>query len=77
MKVKVRIIGVLKRPRGKDTFELDLPEGAKIKDLLEKSGFDSVHAAHILTAVNGDYKKHFHKLEDGDEVLLSMIVGGG
>ncbi|MCD4784308.1 MAG: MoaD/ThiS family protein [Candidatus Eremiobacteraeota bacterium] len=77
MKIKVKILGVLKKPEGKSIFQLELPDGAKLTDIYERLNYTKLEASFVVPAVNGKVKKPSHTLSENDEVLLSMTVGGG
>ena len=77
MKIQVKIIGALTKPDGKDDFTTDLPAKATVTDLLKKLGYHEMHLSIIMAAVNGKQKKNSQVLKDGDEVELSLPVGGG
>jgi len=77
MKVNVKIMGVLNRYKGKSEFEIEIPGGAKIEDLYNEIGYNKKQASFILAAVNGKQRRKMHSLNEDDNILLSMTVGGG
>lgn len=77
MKIQVKIIGALMKPAGKEDFSQEMPDQATIQDLLLKLGYHEKHLNIIMAAVNGKQKKNSTKLKNGDEVELSLPVGGG
>ena len=77
MNVRVKIIGALSKPEGKDDFPIDLPAKSTITDLLRRLGYHEAHLAIIMGAVNGKQKKNSQVLKENDEIELSLPVGGG
>ena len=77
MKIRVKIIGALTKPNGKEDFVQDIPDGSTIEKLLLDLGYNPKHLSMIMTAVNGKQKKQSYKLKNDDEIELSLPVGGG
>ncbi len=77
IRVRVKILGALEKPRGKDDFEVELPERSRIEDLLLEVGYARRHLRFIVSAVNGAQQKHGYVLGDADEVTLVMPTSGG
>jgi sulfur carrier protein ThiS len=77
MNIRVVIYGSLLRTEGKPNFIKVVPEGATVRDLLVALGYKPQHVATILTTVNGIQSSHNMKLKEHDEVVLSIMVGGG
>jgi MoaE-MoaD fusion protein len=81
MRVRVLVFGVLKDLIPDQSSELDLPDGATVRVLLD--GLKK-HAAgqtalwsSLAVAVNRQYVTAAHLLADGDEVALLPPVSGG
>jgi sulfur carrier protein ThiS len=53
-----------------------LPEGARLKKALKKSGVLGSGIAFVAM-INGSRIKPDHKLADGDEIKILQIIGGG
>lgn len=77
MVIRVNAVGMLQTPNGKKDFEMDIPEGNTVGDLLEAIGFNARHIPHILATVNGSLRHKEHVLSVGDAVELSILLGGG
>jgi sulfur carrier protein ThiS len=77
MNIRVIIYGSLLRTEGKHNFTKDVPEGATVRDLILALGYQPQHVTTILTTVNGMQASHNMPLKDGDEIVLSVMVGGG
>lgn len=82
MKVRVLIFGPLARVCGAREVVLELPEGATASEVNralvlrfgESAGFSWAGAR---LAVNGAFAGDGHVLQDGDEVAVIEMVGGG
>lgn len=72
--VTVKAYGLVKGYVDGGTFELK--EGARLKKLLRKAGATGLTFPLILM-INGERVKPSHRLNDGDEVKLLNVVGGG
>jgi len=81
MKVRVLFFGMLKDLAGKSSEELDLPEGARVRDLLARYATGSLPMMRAMgslaAAVNQEYAAPETRLNDGDEVALLPPVSGG
>ena len=79
MEVTVKLFGTLpERHSGYNPEEglfLSLPEGATVKDLLEKLGL--AESDRCVTVVNGRVEKREHVLVDGTAVSIFQLVTGG
>lgn len=81
MRVRVLVFGVLKEVFPESSAALELPEGAPVRDLLDRyresfHGRDALWAS-LAVAVNREYVPVDHKLHEGDEVALLPPVSGG
>jgi MoaE-MoaD fusion protein len=76
MHVRVRLFAMLRERAGADEIELELPEGALVRDAL-----DRVHhltsGLRVVMAVNQDYADPSEVLHPGDELALIPPVSGG
>jgi hypothetical protein len=77
MNVRVIIYGTMLRTEGQQDFVKDVPEGATVRELILALGYQPHHVTSILTTVNGTQASHHRRLQQGDEVVLSVMVGGG
>lgn len=79
MRIKVRLFATLREyvPEARIgvTLEIDLPEGARVSDLIAHYGLpaDLVKLAYV----NGIYREQDTPLHDNDEVGLFPPIGGG
>lgn len=56
---------------------VDLPDGARVRDLFMRVRGLPLYARFLPVAVNGDQVNRSHRLRDGDMVLFIMPVSGG
>lgn len=75
MKVDVLVQGHLKQYRAEARFELELPAGATVKELINASGIPWEEVG--LAAVNGTRAEDATVLNDGDQVMLMAPLEGG
>ena len=76
MKVRVRLFAMLRDRAGTDEVELDLPEGARVGDALERLS-DVAGGMRVVMAVNREYADAEAPLAAGDELALIPPVSGG
>jgi molybdopterin converting factor subunit 1 len=76
MTVRVRLFAVLRQRAGSDELELELPEGARVRDALERLG-DLAGGLRLVMAVNREYADADAPLSPGDELALIPPVSGG
>jgi len=81
MRVRVLVFGVLKDLLPQPSGELDLPDGATVRVLLDHyrhhaASHDTLWSS-LAVAVNREYVTATHPLSDGDEVALLPPVSGG
>lgn len=79
MHVRILPFGVLKDSLSPEPFDLDLPGGATVADLLARLGTQSplVQSLGIAVSVNAEYASRAHVLCENDEVGLLPPVSGG
>jgi molybdopterin synthase catalytic subunit len=77
MRVRVRLFAQLReRAGGRSELELDLPEGARVRDAL--AAVDELAAGlPLVMAVNREYAREDAELHAGDELALVPPVSGG
>ncbi len=56
---------------------IELPEPATVTDLLNALGISTQHQKAVVPFINSERAKRTSDLHDGDEVFLSLAVGGG
>jgi molybdopterin synthase catalytic subunit len=76
MTVTVRLFAILRQRAGRDSIELELPEGARVADALAQ--LDHLAGGlKLVMAVNREYAAADHPLAPGDELALIPPVSGG
>ncbi len=76
MLVRVRLFAVLRERAGREVLELELPEGARVGDALERVQ-DVAGGLRLVMAVNREYADADAPLAAGDELALIPPVSGG
>jgi molybdopterin synthase catalytic subunit len=81
MKIGVLFFGVLKDVVGRSGETIDLPDAARVRDVLsyyarEAPRFEAM-ASSLAIAVNQEYSELERELREGDEVALLPPVSGG
>ena len=77
MQVRVRLFaGLRERAGGADEVEVELPDGALVRDALERLGV-LTDGVPVVMAVNREYADPEHPLHQGDELALIPPVSGG
>src|SRR4051794_38074284 len=75
MRVKVRLFAVLRERAGRDTVELELAEGATVRDAI--SAMPVAEGVPVVMAVNREVAAGDVVLRPGDELALIPPVSGG
>jgi MoaE-MoaD fusion protein len=76
MRVRVRLFAMLRERAGTGELELDLPEGAVVRDALEQLA-EVAAGMPVVMAVNREYADEDAPLAPGDELALIPPVSGG
>jgi MoaE-MoaD fusion protein len=76
MRIRVRLFAGLRERVGMGENELELPEGARARDVWDVLELGS-EPAGLAYAVNRQYVDRDHGLEDGDELAIIPPVSGG
>ncbi len=76
MQVSVRLFAGLRERAGRDVVQLDLADGALVRDALAQLE-DVVDGVPVVMAINHEYADPDAPLEAGDEVALIPPVSGG
>ena len=77
VRVRVKVLGALARPQGKDDLEVEVAAGASLEELLLTLGYARPQLRYIVTAVNGAQERLTCRLAAGDEVVLFLPASGG
>jgi molybdopterin synthase catalytic subunit len=76
VEVKVRLFAMLRERAGAGEVVLELPDGARVRDALDRLG-DLAEGLPLVMAVNREYAPEDHVLDPGDELALIPPVSGG
>jgi hypothetical protein len=77
MKIRLEILGPVKKTVKENPVETTLPENSTVLDMMKKFGYTETEAK-FLTYVRGeDRLRVFDLLKDGDEIKAVLQVGGG
>src|SRR5665648_438187 len=76
MVVRVRLFAQLRQRAGRSEIELELPDGARVRDALAAVA-DLADGLPLVMAVNREYAGQDHRLEPMDELALVPPVSGG
>jgi len=74
--VTIRLFAMLRERAGAREIELELPEGARVRDALDRLD-DLAGGLPLVMAVNRDYADAEAELRAGDELALIPPVSGG
>jgi len=81
MRIKVRLFALHRELLGKNAVSLDVPRGAKVKDLkpllVHKFPALGKSIKNLAIVLNGSYSNPDSRLKDGDEIALIPPVSGG
>jgi len=76
MHIRVRLFAMLRERAGAEEIELELPDGAVVRDALERVG-QLTAGIPVVMAVNHEYAEPSAVLSPGDELALIPPVSGG
>jgi molybdopterin synthase catalytic subunit len=77
MEVTVRLFAILRERAGTRELTLELPEGARVSDALERLREVAPPELPLVMAVNREYAPEDQVLDAGDELALIPPVSGG
>lgn len=77
MKIHVDHIALIQCPHlGADKI-VEADESATVTDILNAIGIAQEHQRAVVPFINQQRAKRNHPLHDGDDLFLSLAVGGG
>jgi len=76
MVVTIRLFAMLRERAGAGEIELDLPDGARVRDALDRLD-DLAGGLPLVMAINREYADADSELRPGDELALIPPVSGG
>lgn len=76
MHVRIRLFAILRERAAAEEIELELPDGARVGDALDRVGH-LTDGLSVVMALNQEYAERDAELHTGDEVALIPPVSGG
>jgi sulfur carrier protein ThiS len=77
VKVNASFYGPIKRPWPEQSREVEVPDGADIRALLESLGYAPEDMRRVAVVIGGKKVRLNARLQPGDEVKLVLLAGGG
>ena len=78
MQVRVEFIGPIARGEWAAKQDFPLQAGMVLREFLVSIGYEPEHLGHIIVVRNGKITKDLETvLEEGDQLSLSVLLGGG
>ncbi|HET6998993.1 MAG TPA: molybdopterin converting factor subunit 1 [Solirubrobacterales bacterium] len=81
MTVRVRLFAILRERAGRDSVEIELPDGATVAEVLDqlalRPGLDELSRLPVRMAVNREYAGPETRIAEGDELALIPPISGG
>ena len=77
MKIILSYTGFLRFENRSSGDALEVEQGCTITQVLEQLGIRPEHRRFVLAMVNGEKGRPGRVLNDGEELLLHLPVGGG
>ncbi len=77
MKIQVDHIALIHCNNLAEDKTIELDEQATVTDLLNALQIAPEHQKAVIPFINSDRAKRNHTLKDGDNVFLSLAIGGG
>lgn len=76
-RVDVEFVGPVRRPWREHRRAIDLPGGASVAGLISDLGYSENEREHVAVLINEKRAKPSRLLQEGDSVVVTVIVGGG
>jgi sulfur carrier protein ThiS len=76
-RVDVELVGPIRRPWREQKRTVDVPDGTSVADLLADLGYSSTESEHMSVLVNAERTRSSTRLGEGDQIVITVIVGGG
>lgn len=79
MRVSVLLFAALREALGTPQIEIDVPESARVRDVLEqlRSNHPTLAGRRFAIALNRSYGTEDQMLSEGDQIALIPPVSGG
>jgi hypothetical protein len=77
MKIKLEILGPVKKKMESNPAEISLPAKSKVKDLMKSIGYTDVELKYLVYVRGEETIKPNTPLSDGDYIKAVLQLGGG
>ena len=79
MEVDVKLTEMVAKrySEGNRSLSLEIEEGSTIEDIMDHIGIPEKEYSYLMYTVNGKFLYENKKINEGDEIKLFPIVGGG
>jgi len=75
--VHVEFLGPMRRPWRERERDVDIDAGATIGELMSQLGYTEEESRFFSVTINGERGRGNQVLTHGDQVTLTLVVGGG
>jgi len=77
VRVKTSFYGPIKRPWPEQSREVEVPDGADVRALLESLGYAPEDMRRVAMVIGGKKVRQDAKLQPGDDIRFVLLAGGG
>ncbi len=77
MKVKASFYGPIKRPWPEQSREVEVPDGADVRALLESLGYVPEDMRRVAMVIGGKKVRLSTQIQPGDDIRFVLLAGGG
>jgi sulfur carrier protein ThiS len=77
VKVNASFYGPIKRPWPEQSREVEVPDGADVRALLESLGYVPEDMRRVAMVIGGKKVRLDAKLQPGDDIRFVLLAGGG
>lgn len=77
MMIELEFFGPVRRPWPESKQTLTIAGGKSIADLLADCGFRPDELRFLWVTINGERARAAQLLDDGDKVVVALMIGGG
>jgi hypothetical protein len=78
MKIRLEMLGAMKKPFGQGPVELEARDGSTVKDFMtERLGYEPEQVRLLSYFIDGKKAKPSARLKAGCELKVLMVIGGG
>ena len=77
MKVIASFYGPIKRPWPEQSREIEVPDGADVRALLESLGYVPEDMRRVAMVIDGKKVRLSTQIQPGDDIRFVLLAGGG